>query len=213
MSTGPNRSSAVMQQRKEPLDSLDDFPTPPWATRALIQHFFVLSAARNEGVLEPACGRGHMTRVLEEYFGLVTSFDVHDYGAGYPVDEFTLWRPQSEADKPDWIITNPPFRLGMDFALHALDNSRKGVALLLRTSFIEGKERYERLFRLNRPAIFAPFVERVAMVKGRLDRDASSATSYSWYIWHHGHIGNTHLEHIPPCRKDLERPDDYPDRD
>jgi hypothetical protein len=30
-----NRSSAVMQQRSEPHDSLDDFPTPPWATRAL----------------------------------------------------------------------------------------------------------------------------------------------------------------------------------
>ena len=32
-----NRSSAVMQQRKEPHDSLDDFPTPPWATRALCE--------------------------------------------------------------------------------------------------------------------------------------------------------------------------------
>jgi hypothetical protein len=32
-----NRSSAVMQQRSEPHDSLDDFPTPPWATRALCE--------------------------------------------------------------------------------------------------------------------------------------------------------------------------------
>jgi hypothetical protein len=30
-----NTSHAVMAQRFEPLDSLDDFPTPPWATRAL----------------------------------------------------------------------------------------------------------------------------------------------------------------------------------
>lgn len=29
-----NRSSAVMQQRAEPHNSLDDFPTPPWATKA-----------------------------------------------------------------------------------------------------------------------------------------------------------------------------------
>lgn len=32
-----NTSSAVMAQRSEPHDSLDDFPTPPWATRALIK--------------------------------------------------------------------------------------------------------------------------------------------------------------------------------
>ena len=32
-----NRSSAVMAQRKEPPDSLDFFPTPPWATRALCE--------------------------------------------------------------------------------------------------------------------------------------------------------------------------------
>ena len=32
-----NRSHAVMQQRHEAHDSLDDFPTPPWATRALME--------------------------------------------------------------------------------------------------------------------------------------------------------------------------------
>ena len=33
-----NTSHAVMAQRHESLDSLDDFPTPPWATRALLEH-------------------------------------------------------------------------------------------------------------------------------------------------------------------------------
>ena len=32
-----NTSHAVMAQRIEPADSLDDFPTPPWATRALLK--------------------------------------------------------------------------------------------------------------------------------------------------------------------------------
>jgi hypothetical protein len=30
--------TAVMAQRREPPDSLDYFPTPPWATRALFRH-------------------------------------------------------------------------------------------------------------------------------------------------------------------------------
>ena len=33
-----NTSHAVMAQRVEPKDSADDFPTPPWATRALVEH-------------------------------------------------------------------------------------------------------------------------------------------------------------------------------
>lgn len=31
-------SPAVAAQRSEPADSLDFFPTPPWATRAFVQH-------------------------------------------------------------------------------------------------------------------------------------------------------------------------------
>ena len=33
-----NTSHAVMAQRVEAANSLDNFPTPPWATRALIEH-------------------------------------------------------------------------------------------------------------------------------------------------------------------------------
>ena len=33
-----NTSHAVMAQRTESPDSLDDFPTPPWATRAFVEH-------------------------------------------------------------------------------------------------------------------------------------------------------------------------------
>jgi site-specific DNA-cytosine methylase len=41
--SGPNTSPAVMQQRHEPHNSLDDFPTPPWATRALCERLGDLS--------------------------------------------------------------------------------------------------------------------------------------------------------------------------
>ena len=60
-----NTSHAVMAQRTEAKDSLDDFPTPPWATRALIEH--VVGAGgelRQQSCLEPACGAGHMVKVL-----------------------------------------------------------------------------------------------------------------------------------------------------
>src|SRR5690349_14787769 len=82
-----NRSGAVRLQRIEPKDSLDDFPTIPWGTRAVIEHVIkprlapeAVAAMPTRRVWEPACNRGHMSRVLMEYFGPVLSTDVHNYG-------------------------------------------------------------------------------------------------------------------------------------
>ena len=72
-----NRSSAVMQQRAEPHDSLDDFPTPPWATRALCE-WLGPEALADMTCREPAANRGHMVRPLREYFAHVEASDVHD---------------------------------------------------------------------------------------------------------------------------------------
>ena len=56
----------------------------------------------------------------------------------------------------------------------------------------------------------AQFTERVPMaVQGRLDRRASTATGYAWMIWEKGWHGPTQLLWIPPCRKRLEKDDDY----
>ena len=64
-----NTSHAVMAQRAEAKDSLDDFPTPPWASRALMEHVLPEKRGlRRQTSLEPACGIGHMAKVLAEYF-------------------------------------------------------------------------------------------------------------------------------------------------
>ena len=130
-----NTSHAVMAQRVEPADSPDDFPTPPWATHALLEH--VLGDRRDlsrKSCLEPACGAGHMARVLAEYFGTVQASDAHDYGYG-PVRDF-LTHPY-ERNSVDWVITNPTFRLCGRFLIRALEVARAGVAILARTVFIK----------------------------------------------------------------------------
>jgi hypothetical protein len=77
--------------------------------------------------------------------------------------------------------------------------------------FIESVGRYHSLFRRMPPSKFAPFTKRVAMVKGRLDRKASTATSYAWLVWEKRDVGaETKVIWIPPCRKQLECEGDYP---
>ena len=202
-----NTSHAVMAQRTEPKDSADDFPTPPWATRALLEHVLSGKGLSEQTCLEPACGAGHMAKVLGEYFGEVRASDAYDYGFG-PVRDFLTFPYEMKA--VDWVITNPPFRLAEEFVLRALDVARQGVAILARTVFLESSGRYRRIFEHTPPSAFAQFVERVPMVKGRLDMNASTATGYAWLVWEHGHRGHPQLLWVPPCRKELERLSDYP---
>ncbi len=212
MAKRQNTSHAVMAQRAEAADSLDDFPTPPWATRALLEHV----VSKKDGLkqlscLEPACGAGHMAKVLVEYFGTVYASDVHDYGYGAAADFVTKTKKHLSTVPPavDWIITNPPFRLAEDFLEVALLRARVGVALLTRTVFIESVGRYERIFKHNPPTRFAQFTERVPMVKGRLDKKASTATGYAWLVWEKAGKKKAQLAWVPPCRKALERDGDY----
>lgn len=205
----PQGSRAVMARRREPPDSLDFFPTPPWATRALME--CVPGITPRADVWEPAAGQGHMADVLAEYFGYVHASDVHDYGCGDLIGTFVgIGADMAELDTtPDWIITNPPFNLALDFALRALDTANFGVALLVRTAWLEGGDRFSRLFSPRPPSTVALFAERVPMVKGRWDPSASTATSYAWVVWKIGQLGSTELRWIPPGqRMALTRADD-----
>ena len=84
-----NGARAVMGSRQEPDDSLDYFPTPPWATRTLVEIVLPqvgINAKQLGYVWEPACGEGHMAEVLAEYTD-VSASDVFDYGYG-TVEDF-----------------------------------------------------------------------------------------------------------------------------
>lgn len=202
-----NTSHAVMAQRVEQADSLDDFPTPPWGTRAFLSHYFQNENVGDLSVWEPACGRGHMAQVLAEYFGTVRGSDVADYGYGEVQDFLT---GLSGVKSVDWVITNPPFRLAEDFFARGLQVARKGVALLTRTVFIESVGRFERVFKPNPPTTILQYSERVPMVKGRVDRKASTATGYAWLIWDFDRAtAGTTLDWVPPSRRAVERDSDY----
>jgi len=211
MPRSSNRSAAVVQQRTMPHDSLDFFPTPPWATRAL---FFALKLNSfkfdNKSVWEPGCGRGDMSRVLHDYFDEVYSSDIHDYGYG-DVQDFLFNGVDYD---PTCIVANPPFNLAQAFIFKALERASDMVAIFARSALAEGKTRYLELYNPIPPALILQFTQRVSCVPGRLDPKASLPTAYSWYIWRKGNLtSKTQFAWIPPCRKNLEMPGDYPDQE
>ncbi len=170
------------------------FPTPPWATRALISHVLqprgFARPDRAESAWEPAAGLGHMSAVLEETFAPVIATDVFDYVGDGPEAWPAGWfRAQDFLDESaetpvvDWVITNPPFSLAQVFLLRALRIAQHGIALLMRTQWFESEERFEQVFRHHPPTIVAQFAERVAMCEGGWDPQCSTATAYAWFVW------------------------------
>lgn len=204
-----NRSNAVMASRVEAHDSLDFFPSPPWATRALCDWLRGFEPINSQTAWEPACGAGDMARPLAEYFKTVYASDVHSYGFGEQSD---FLFPYATRHLADWIITNPPFRLGQQFIERALLDAGSGVAMLVRTAFLESAERYHGLFRNQAPTDILQFVERVPMFKGRLDKHGSTATAYCWLVWKIGvaQAYGTKFHWLAPCRKRFELASDYP---
>jgi hypothetical protein len=157
-----------------------------------------------------------MAAVVEEYIAIVKAGDIFDYGYAPTcqrdpsVSDFL--DPDTRSFPPvDLIITNPPFSTADDFALKATVEANIGAAMLVRTQWIEGLWRYEKLFCPCAPTLFAPFVERVPITKGRWDPAASTATSYAWFVWMRG------AKRLPPfwippgcrkrltCRRDIAR--------
>ena len=211
--------SGFQSRRFEPASSLDDFPTPPWATRALTQ---LVLRNRLGLVWEPACGRGHMARPLAER-GHVFASDVFDYR--FDPASALGWRGQDavynflDRDAPppqvqagvDWIITNPPFNRARDFIATAFSHQpRRGVAMFVRSAFLEGIDRFRLTFEPHPPAVVAQFVERVPIFRGRLTRRGSTMTAYCWIVWRSDFRGPTRFQWIRPCRAKLEQDEDYP---
>jgi len=214
-----NTSPAVMARRREPADSLDFFPTPPWAARALCEHVlgYRPGSAGDLIAWEPACGAGHLVRPLADYVGTVRASDIADRGFGVRHD-FLAADPSPWAGQPapHLVVTNPPFRLAAAFARRALAETRGVAAILARTAFLEGGERWRDLFRPFPPSCIAQFAERLPIHKGRCLRTASTATAYCWLVWRKDHPlkpgqAPSFLWIPPGARRALERPGDYDD--
>ncbi|KRR26041.1 hypothetical protein CQ13_23225 [Bradyrhizobium retamae] len=201
-----------MASRVEADDSLDYFPTPPWATRALIDLvlFEALSIEVKDAIAwEPACGEGHIAEVLTEYFREVVASDIHDYGYGEHVVDFLACEQLARKEDADWIVTNPPFAEKSEaFLLHALKLAQIGVAMFVRLQWLETEGRYERVFSQFPPTLIAFFAERVNLCKGRWDPDGTTATAYIWLVWVKGKKPRAPFWIPPGCRESFARPDD-----
>ena len=173
------------------LDGPDFFPTPGWATHALIEneHF-------QGQIWEPACGDGAMAEVLRTTGNDVVATDLYDRGYGEANIDFLTTDRVSEN-----IITNPPYNSAEGFVRAGLSKSTRKFALLLRLAFLEGGNRQRTIFSVTPPTRVWVFSERITFYPAGAVRGGSGTTAYAWFVWEHGTEPKSELRWIPPGTK------------
>jgi hypothetical protein len=175
------------------LDGPDFYPTPRWATHALIEN------EKFDGdIWECACGDGSMSEVLCKNGNSVESSDLYDRGYGETGHDF-LTTTRRCAN----IVTNPPFNSAEGFVATALHQAQSKFALLLRLAFLEGANRANTIFSLHAPSRVWVFSERITFYPKGARIAGSGTTAYAWFVWDKDHIGATELAWFKPGYKKL----------
>jgi hypothetical protein len=173
------------------LSGPDFFPTPRWATFALVEN-----EKFSGEIWECACGDGTMSRVLAETGQPVRSTDLYDRGFGESGVDFLT--SQSGADN---IVTNPPYNCAEQFVASGVKHAKRKFALLLRLAFLEGANRARTIFASTPPARVWVFSERITFYPGGVEPKGSGTTAYGWFVWDKDAPGSTELKWIKPGYK------------
>ena len=155
----------------------DYYATDPNALELLLKEE---TFSRN--VWEPACGGGHLAKVLVENGYNVLATDLVDRGYGKPGIDFLKCGIPFDGD----IITNPPFKYALEFTERALDLIPEGnkVAMFLKLTFLEGQKR-RAFFKKHPPKRVYVFSKRTGCAKnGEFEKYGNHhVAAYAWYVW------------------------------
>lgn len=173
------------------LSGADFFPTPRWATYALIDN-----ESFKGDIWECACGDGAMSAVLEETGRPVFSSDLYDRGYGESGVDFLS--PDRRANN---IVTNPPYNAAEGFVRSGLAAAGQKFALLLRLAFLEGANRQRTIFSEAPPSRVWVFSERITFYPAGAERKGSGTTAYAWFVWDKDASGGTELRWFEPGYK------------
>ena len=164
----------------------DYYATDPIAMEKLCDVFEF-----HKWIWEPACGEGHLSKVLESRGYDVISTDLidHNFG-GYETLDFLQ---TNEKNLKEDIVTNPPYKFANEFVKKALDSIANDyyVVFFLKLSFVSSKGR-RKFFEENPPKFIYVFSDRVECAKnGKFE--GKKGVDYAWFIWQKGWHGNTTL--------------------
>ena len=147
-------------------------------------------------ILEPCAGNGHLSERLKELGYKVISSDIvqRDYPLDYKDDFFN----NKYLDVN--IITNPPYKYANKFIEHSnkINTNGRIIAFFLPIRYLEGISR-KKLFEEYPPKYVMVFSKRQKSEQNKKLNEpftSSSAVAYCWMVWEVGYKGETILSWI-----------------
>jgi len=184
---------------KDEREKNDFYSTDPECVRDLltVENF-------SKTILEPCCGTGNISKVLEEAGYTVISTDLINRGYGTGGVDFFERYATIDYD----IVSNPPYGLATEFVEHALNvmKPHHKMALFLKLQFLEGADRYTKIFKQNHLETVYVYSKRVACYKNderyqtnedgsyKLDKSGNkmkigSAVCFVWAVFNNDYNG------------------------
>ncbi|NCB78547.1 MAG: hypothetical protein EOM41_00845 [Bacilli bacterium] len=179
----------------------DLYNTPEVALDKLFAHPSV-GININSRFLEPCCGKGVITEYLKKQQKIedynIWSMDIVDHGYDQldSTEDFLALDVDAFCDdifvEPEYIITNPPYKLAKEFVLKGLKVAKEQYHLL-RLSFLEGKSRYEELFALGHLKGVYVFTSRITCSEGIEEIPTANSVTYCWLHFDREFVGQPTL--------------------
>lgn len=178
------------------------YATDPKALELFLDRIDKDGIKLHEDIWECACGEENLSEVLKKRGYNVSSSDLVDRGYGTTLNFLTYIPKLTFVNDVDShtisvpiykdILTNPPYKIALDFIKHALEIQADGyhTIMFLKIQFLEGKERY-KFFKENPPKFVYVHSERQKCYLNNIDDKQSSAVCYAWFIWEKGFKGDT----------------------
>jgi hypothetical protein len=170
----------------------DYYATHPRAVELLLQ-----LEKFEHSIWEPACGEGHISKVLSSAGHQVKSSDLIDRSFGEGGIDFL------GADNQEWsgsIISNPPYSKAKEFIQKSIDITKPGskIAMFLKLQFMESKGRKALFINTPPHTIYISSSRLNCAMNGDFEgqriRGEGSAVGYAWYVWVNGFKGTTQVK-------------------
>ena len=171
----------------------DFYATHPDSTKALLEVEGIIYPA-----LEPACGEGHISKLIEDPSLVSTDLIYRGYGGKNTVDFLTT---DYGGFSFETVITNPPFNLFQEFVEKALSIAKKKVIMFGKLQALEGQKRATFLQKTPLKYVYV-FKKRQQPMRNGKENDEitgkkmSSTMAFAWYVWEIGYEGEPIIKWI-----------------
>lgn len=177
-------------------EALDYYSTPTEEVTNILNT--IKLDLKDQLILEPCCDGGHMVQGILNYYkdSNIVATDIQDRGNITDIDFMTGKEFDFLSDKYpcveniDYIIMNPPYSVIEPFVRKSLAIAKKGVLMLGRLQFLEGKARYETILKDYPPTDIYIYVDRITCYKNGDVKNKVAAIQAAWFYWNFEKFSN-----------------------